>query len=186
VAESPRTVFLDRDGVINRKAPEGRYITRWADFAFLPGAVEALRRLRASGSRLVIVTNQRGVARGAMTLDDVAEIHQQMQAALRQSEAAVDAIYVCPHEEGACNCRKPQLGLFRQALTEDPDIDLSRAVAVGDSRSDLVAANALGCRSCFVGTAERLAEIRQADRDLRVDASARSLLDLVTSGEFGR
>lgn len=183
VVDTPRpTVFLDRDGVINRKVPEGRYVTRWEEFEFLPGAVEALAILKRRGARLIVASNQRGVARGAMTLHDVEAIHARMRAELRAADADVDAIYVCPHEEGTCDCRKPRLGLFRLAFAADPTIDLDRAVLVGDSASDLFAGNDLGVRTVFVGSAERLTALRREHPNLRVDARAGSLRELVDAG----
>ena len=118
-------LFLDRDGVINAKAPEGRYITDWADFQFLPGVVGALARIRdvAPDAVVVVVTNQRGVARGAVASATVDDIHARMRDQLRAAGADVDAIEVCPHETGTCDCRKPALGLFRRAMADFPSID---------------------------------------------------------------
>jgi D-glycero-D-manno-heptose 1,7-bisphosphate phosphatase len=84
----PTTVFLDRDGVINRKPPEGDYVERWEQFEFLPGAIEALALLAAAGIRAVVVTNQRGVALGRMTLGDLDDIHRRMQAELEIGRAS--------------------------------------------------------------------------------------------------
>jgi D-glycero-D-manno-heptose 1,7-bisphosphate phosphatase len=173
------TVFLDRDGVINRKLPEGCYVTRWEEFEFLPGAVEALARLKADGTRLVVVTNQRGVARGAMTLGEVDEIHRRMQEVLATSGASVDAIYVCPHQEGTCDCRKPQLGLFRQAMADDPAIELAAAVLIGDSASDVRAANDLGVDAYLVGDDNRLVAILSENPTLRATGSGSSLLAII-------
>ena len=182
-AQVPRpTIFLDRDGVINRKMPEGRYVTTWDEFEFLPGAIEALARLKADGTRLVVVTNQRGVARGAMTLGEVDEIHRRMQEVLETSGASVDAIYVCPHEEGTCDCRKPRLGLFRQALANDATIDLARSAMIGDALSDLRAGTTLGIATCLVGTRVQLSAIEAADPAIRVAAAAENLRELVRTG----
>ena len=102
----PSAVFLDRDGVINRKAPEGEYVTRWSEFAFLPGALDALRALAGAPVRVVVATNQRGIARGRMTAGDLAAIHARMRGAVLEAGGRIDAIYHCPHE-GGCDCRKP-------------------------------------------------------------------------------
>jgi histidinol-phosphate phosphatase family protein len=87
------TVFLDRDGVINVKSPVGEYVESWAGFSFLPGAVEAVARLRAAGLRVVVVTNQRGVALGRMSAEDVEDIHARMI----EAGVVVDRVYYCPH-----------------------------------------------------------------------------------------
>lgn len=171
---APRlTVFLDRDGVINRKPPEGGYVTRWVEFSFLPGAVQALAELRKAGARLIVVTNQRGVALGRMTQADLDAIHERMREELRAGGADVDAIYACPHEEGTCDCRKPRTGLFHQAMADEPAIDLAWAIMVGDSASDAAAARAIGIRFAAVGPNAA---------DLDADVRGGSLLELVGRG----
>ena len=180
----PTTAFLDRDGVINRKMPSGDYVKTWAEFEFLPGAIEALRRLRAAEIRVVLVTNQRGVALGRMTMADVDGIHARMQAELASNGADCSLILVCPHEKGACECRKPELGLFRQAQTLMPEIDFESSVVIGDSASDIVAGNSLGCASYLVADETRRDRILAENPEIRIAGWAPSLLDLV-AGEFG-
>ncbi len=180
----PTTAFLDRDGVINRKMPSGDYVKTWAEFEFLPGAIEALRRLKAAGIRVVVVTNQRGVALGRMTMADVDGIHARMQAELAAHDAAADLVLVCPHEKGACDCRKPELGLFRQAQDLMPEIDFETSVVVGDSASDIVAGNSLGCASYLVADEPRRDRILAENPEIRIAGWAPSLLDLV-AGELG-
>jgi D-glycero-D-manno-heptose 1,7-bisphosphate phosphatase len=141
------TVFLDRDGTINVKAPEGDYVKSWEEFELLPGAVEAVRALRDAGLRVVIVTNQRGIALGRMTEDDLAEIHSRMLEQL----GPVDAVYHCPHDEGECDCRKPLPGMLVRAAEEVPGVDLARSVTIGDSESDMEAGRAAGTRTLLIG-----------------------------------
>lgn len=142
------TVFLDRDGVINRLRSD--YVLSWETFEFLPGAIDAIRLLNAAGMRVVVVTNQRAVARGLLSADDLTLIHARMVAELAAAGATLDAIYVCPHDRGVCECRKPGVGLFRQAQREFPAIDFSRSVVIGDSLSDMQAGSALGCQLILV------------------------------------
>jgi D-glycero-D-manno-heptose 1,7-bisphosphate phosphatase len=175
----PTTAFLDRDGVINRKMPDGSYVESWEDFEFLPGAVEALQMLAAAGVRVVVVTNQRGVALGRMSMAAVDEIHHRMQARLSEVDACCAAILVCPHDHDACDCRKPGLGLFRRAEALMPEIDLDTSIVVGDSASDLLAGNGLGCASYLVGDEERLAAVMAEHPDLIVAGRASSLRELV-------
>jgi D-glycero-D-manno-heptose 1,7-bisphosphate phosphatase len=177
----PTTVFLDRDGVINRKRPAGAYVERWEQFEFLPGAIEALELLAAAGVRTVVVTNQRGAALGRMTTAAVDEIHRRMQAALAARHAECAAVLVCPHEEGGCDCRKPRVGLFRQAQALMPEIDISRSIVVGDSASDLLAAAALGCPSYLVAEEADVAMILAEHPDLAIQGWGPSLLDVVAS-----
>lgn len=145
------TVFLDRDGVINMKAPEGEYVESWSGFAFLPGAVDAVARLRAADLRVVVVTNQRGVALGRMSAADVEDVHARMVAA----GVDADRVLYCPHDEGECDCRKPLPGMLERAAREVPGVELGRAAAiVGDSETDMEAGRAVGAVLVKVGAAE--------------------------------
>lgn len=171
------TAFLDRDGVINRKAPEGDYVTSWRDFEFLPGAIDAIRRLNAARIRVVVVTNQRGIALGRMTSSDLAALHARMEGALLAAGACVDAILACPHDVGVCECRKPGVGLFLQAIEQEPAIDLERSIVVGDSRADVEAGARLGCRTYLVGSPADAAALR-AD-GLPISGTGESLLSIV-------
>ena len=142
-------VFVDRDGVINRRLP-GDYVRSWDQFSFLFGARAGLRLLREAGFLLVVITNQRGIGRGLMSEEDLAGIHRRMQVELLRAGAGVDAIYHCPHEIGDnCGCRKPRPGLIERALERFP-VDRERSWVVGDSLSDLEAGRAAGIRGIFV------------------------------------
>lgn len=141
-----KTVFLDRDGVINEKAPEHDYIKTWPEFCFLQGVPEAIRRLNEAGYLVLVVTNQRGVAREMMTLSDVDELHRRMCHALKQMGVVIDGIYVCPHDIGQCHCRKPDIGLFLQA-GHDFAVDKARSWMVGDSDSDVEAGRRYGVKT---------------------------------------
>jgi len=141
-----KVVFLDRDGLINQRAPEHDYIKQVEDFIFLPGVFEAVKRLNDAGFLTVVVTNQRGIARGFMTPETLAEIHKFMCTEFEQHGGKISAIYVCPHEEGTCTCHKPDIGLFLQA-EKDFDIDKSASWMVGDSDSDTEAGRRYGVKS---------------------------------------
>jgi D-glycero-D-manno-heptose 1,7-bisphosphate phosphatase len=167
-------VFLDRDGVINRKAPEGDYVTSWAEFEFLPGALEGLRLLAEAGPPLVVATNQRGLARGRMTEADLAGIHERMRAAVTEAGGRIDAVYHCPHE-GGCDCRKPGTGLFERAA-RDLGLDLGSAAVIGDRASDMEAAAAIGALRVLVrGQDEPMPPVDHVADDLA--GAARWLLD---------
>lgn len=142
-------VFLDRDGVINEKMPEGEYVTSPSQFRLLPGAVEAIRHLKMVGYLVFIVTNQRGIAKGFFTMEDLQAIHAVLTDALHQAGTDVDGIYVCPHEKGRCDCRKPKSGLLLQAKADFPQIDFVESVMIGDSESDIQAGKAAGCGRCI-------------------------------------
>lgn len=143
-------VLLDRDGTLNVRV-EGGYVTRPDDLVLLPGAARAVGRITAAGCRTVLVTNQRGIARGRMTGDDLESVHGHLTAGLARGGGRLDAIAVCPHEEGECACRKPRDGLFRAALTRAPWARADRCLMIGDMASDLAPAAGLGMRTIRVG-----------------------------------
>jgi D-glycero-D-manno-heptose 1,7-bisphosphate phosphatase len=145
-----RTVFLDRDGVINRKMPEGQYVTDWRHFELLPGVPHAIAQLNQAGLRVLVVTNQRGIALGLYTAADVHAIHAQLQRILSVNGAHVDGFYLCPHDKAQCNCRKPLPGLFEQANKQFPTIEPATSVIIGDSLSDIEFGRNLGMRTIFI------------------------------------
>jgi D-glycero-D-manno-heptose 1,7-bisphosphate phosphatase len=144
-------IFLDRDGVINRKAPAGEYVRSWQEFEFLPGALEGLVLLGKLGLPLVVVTNQRGVALGRMSEADVRAIHAEMTSAVREAGARLDKVLHCPHEAGTCDCRKPATGMLEEAARALASIDLRRSALIGDSDSDVEAARRVGAFAIAVG-----------------------------------
>lgn len=151
-----RTIFLDRDGVLNEKMPEGRYVTRWSEFHLLPGVAEAIGRLNRAGLRVVVVSNQRGVSLGLYTTADVRAIHTELQNLLASHSAHVDGFYFCPHGKGECICRKPLPGMFEQARAEFPEIAAETSAMIGDSRSDIEFGRRLGMLTVFIeGDPER-------------------------------
>jgi D-glycero-D-manno-heptose 1,7-bisphosphate phosphatase len=145
-----RYVFLDRDGVINRKAPEGHYVSSWRDFHILAGGETAISRLNQSGYKVIIVTNQRGVALGVYSEQDILNLHEQLARHLTLFDAHIDAIYYCPHDENDCQCRKPGTGLFEKAFREFPDASSANSVMIGDSLSDIEAGVRLGMLTIFI------------------------------------
>lgn len=152
-----KTIFLDRDGVINLKALEGEYIKSWKEFHFLRGVIDAIRLLNDNNYRVIIITNQRGIARHLMTMQDLHVIHSSMEEVLQRHGAHIDGIYVCPHEKGTCHCRKPDIGLFLQAEQDFP-IDKSKSWMIGDSKSDIEAGRNYGIRTIAVANFILLAD----------------------------
>ncbi len=149
------TVFLDRDGTINR---DSGFVKTPDELDLFPGAVEAIARLNRAGAKVVLVTNQSGVARGLFSLETLAAIHGRLSALLKQGGAYLDGIYCCPHhpDEG-CLCRKPKTGLIEQAVAE-LGVDASRSYVVGDQARDVGLARQIGARSVLVTTGQTTAE----------------------------
>lgn len=165
-----RAAFLDRDGVINRKAAEGKYITRWEDVQFLPGVADAIALLRNAGFYVVVVSNQRCVAKSLLTTTELDSLHQRMCAELAAAGAIVDAVYYCPHDkQPPCECRKPKPGLILDAARIH-DVRLGTSWMIGDSDSDVEAGKTAGCSTVRIWNGS---EISNSTSDLW----AHSLLD---------
>jgi D-glycero-D-manno-heptose 1,7-bisphosphate phosphatase len=159
-----RTVFLDRDGTINVKAPQGEYITSPVDLVLLPGAAEAVAGLNAAGIRTVLVTNQRWLSTRSADLASFAAIEQRLDQLLAAHGARLDAAYHCPHAANACDCRKPGTGMLLRAAREH-NLDLTEAVMIGDSSTDVLAGRMAGmatvllcARGADAGGADAVAE----------------------------
>ena len=145
-----KATFLDRDGVINRKAPEGQYVTRWEDMELLPGTCEAIRLLNHAGYLVVVVSNQRCVAKGCVTEGQLESMHARMRGEFEAGGATINAIYYCPHEkQPPCFCRKPKPGMLLLAA-QTHDVDLAVSWMIGDSESDVEAGRTAGCHTVRV------------------------------------
>jgi D-glycero-D-manno-heptose 1,7-bisphosphate phosphatase len=145
-----KAAFLDRDGVINRKAPEGQYVTRWEDMEFLRGSFEAIRLLNAAGFLVVVITNQRCVAKGLITPQELESLHARMLREFQAAGATIDAVYYCPHDyQPPCDCRKPQPGMLLDAA-RDHNIQLNASWMIGDSDHDVQAGRTAGCNTALV------------------------------------
>lgn len=146
--------FIDRDGVLNE---ERAFVHRPQDFAFIPGAIEALRLLQEAAYRLVVITNQSGIARGLYGEADYLALTEHMRARLEACGVRLDAVEYCPHLPEApvaryrvdCGCRKPRPGMLLKAI-EALDIDAPASFLVGDRLSDLEAGRAAGVGGCFL------------------------------------
>jgi D-glycero-D-manno-heptose 1,7-bisphosphate phosphatase len=139
-------VFLDRDGVINRKVEDG-YVTRWDEFHFVPGIEGVLEPLAAMQRLFVVVSNQACVGRGLVDIHALTAITVRFVVELTKRGVRIDGVYYCPHVPSAeCGCRKPRPGMFLRAA-DTWNIDLSGSVVVGDSMADVEAARAAGCRA---------------------------------------
>jgi D-glycero-D-manno-heptose 1,7-bisphosphate phosphatase len=175
-----RYVFLDRDGVLNRKMPEGAYATDWTQFQWLAGADEAIARMNRAGLTVSLGTNQRGIALGLYTHAQLEHIHANLQRHLARHGARLDAIYYCPHNHGECNCRKPDIGLFEQAMQKFPQANAQNSMVIGDSLSDIQAGQRLGMKTVFIqGEADRQKAGSAAAATELADAVAGSLLQAV-------
>lgn len=144
-----KCVFFDRDGIVN-ESPGPGYVTRWADFRLMPGFVDVLRVCAGKGYAAVIVTNQRGVSKGLMTLEALEDIHARLVSMLGTMGLDLLDILYCTHAEGECECRKPKPGMLLEAARRH-DLDLAGSWMIGDSPRDVEAGRAAGCRTIIVG-----------------------------------
>jgi len=145
-----KAVFLDRDGVLNKKSPPHDYVKSFEEFIWNNGAKDLVREIKKWGFLVIVVSNQQGIALGKMTKKFVDDLHQQINFDLKKDNTAIDAFYYCPHrKEEGCDCRKPKPGLFFQAA-DDLGIDLRKSFMVGDSESDREAAVAAGCKKTII------------------------------------
>lgn len=170
-------VFLDRDGTIN---VEKEYLFRTEDFEFIDGAPAAIGRLNAAGLKVIVVSNQSGVARGYYDLADVNRLHDHIDRVLTKTGARIDAYYVCPHhpdhDRADCDCRKPETGLLRRAA-EEHCLDLRHSWMVGDKLVDIQAGMSAGCHPILVETGHGGKFVRVAE-SLQVPV-AKSLVEAI-------
>ncbi|MCF6171988.1 MAG: HAD family hydrolase [Bacteroidales bacterium] len=146
------SLFLDRDGVINRR-PEGGYVKSRDEFEFLPGVREALAVFSKIFKRIIVVTNQQGVGKGLMTVDDLELVHDKMLTEIEQAGGRIDAVYYCTDlDEKPLNCRKPSPFMAQKALVEFPDIELEKCLMAGDTDSDLQFGHNSGMKTVYINT----------------------------------
>ena len=151
-----RAVFLDRDGTIN---VETSYLHKVEDFEFIPGAPEAIKKLKDAGFLVIVVSNQSGIARGYFDEDAVRILHHHIQNELKAIGTTIDAFYFCPHHpvkgigdyKVVCECRKGSPGMLLQA-SEEHGVDLNKSFMVGDKLADIEAGQRAGCQPVLVMT----------------------------------
>lgn len=143
------TLFLDRDGVINKLRPND-YVKKWDEFEFIPEVLDMFALWAKHFKHIVIVTNQRGVGKGLMSEDDLNNIHRQMVSEIEKRGGRVDKIYYCTEMDNHHPNRKPNIGMGLQALKDFPEIDLKKSIMFGDSASDMLFASNLGIKGVMV------------------------------------
>lgn len=150
MSDKKKILFLDRDGVINKRLIDD-YVTKVDEFEFIPGVLEAIVKFNKVFDRVFIVTNQQGIAKGLMTEEDLSAIHRFMLETIESSGGKVDAVYYCPHfrNEG-CSCRKPNTGMYLLALKDFSDIKDAQLFMVGDTSSDMQFAKNIGAVSVMI------------------------------------
>jgi D-glycero-D-manno-heptose 1,7-bisphosphate phosphatase len=169
------TLFLDRDGVINHEKHLD-YIHTWDEFTFYKGVLEAMAIFANTFHRIIVVTNQKGVGKGVTRLEDLNLIHKNMIAVIEAGGGRIDAVYFCPDLDSDSLNRKPNPGMGLQAMQDFPDIDLSKAIMVGNTISDMQFGRNLGVQTIFLPTTRPEVDLN----DERIDGVYNSLLDFAT------
>lgn len=177
-----KAIFLDRDGVIIKEPPH--YIYRPDQLKFIPRSIEAIKILNENNFKVIVVTNQAGIAHGYYLEKDAILFNQLMREELELYGAKIDTIYYCPHHPNAkvkkyrkyCNCRKPQSGMFKNAEKE-LDIDLKQSFMIGDKKSDIDAGKVVGCKTVLVLTGHGIEESK--NDDIEYDFIANDLYDAI-------
>ncbi|RFS26501.1 HAD-IIIA family hydrolase [Chitinophaga silvatica] len=143
------TLFLDRDGVINEEIKDG-YVLSPEMFKFSEGVLSAMPLLASRFNRILIVTNQRCIGKGLLTISGLTEIHRQMLEQIKLHGGRIDQIYFCPDLDNTSPCRKPATGMAMQAKNEYPDIDFNSAIMVGNTLSDMQFGKSMGMKTIFI------------------------------------
>ena len=151
------TIFLDRDGIINKKRND--YVKNINEFEFLPNIFEAIKKINELGFKIIIITNQSVVNRQIISEEELKGIHKYMMNEFKEKSCEISKIYYCPHKPNEnCDCRKPNVGMIQQAV-KDLDIDLSNSLLIGDSDSDIEAAEKMKIKSIKMKTNGSLSEL---------------------------
>ena len=138
------TLFLDRVGVINVKL-DGQYVKNTDEFEFMIGVETAISKLSKIFNRILIITNQQGIAKGIMSVKDLGVLHEYMLLELKKNGGVIDKIYYCAHFAAEnCSCRKPNPGMIQQAIIDFPEIKVEDSYLIGDSDTDILAGNKMG------------------------------------------
>ena len=178
------TIFLDRDGVINENRAD--YVKSWSEFRFLPGSREAIAKLTQAGHRIIVCTNQAGIARGTISIETVEEIHHRMIESISDIGGKIEKVYYCPHDrDGDCSCRKPRPGMLLRARDE-LDINLHDAVFIGDSITDIRAGLAAGIHTVLVLSGLGMEQFREHHHEVngpfRIAINLMHAVELVLKG----
>lgn len=152
-----KVVILDRDGTICEEIP-GSYVRYWSEFKFIPGALDALTRLKENGYKVFVFSNQSGVGKGVMTEEQLREIHREMCSTVFAFGGEISGVFYCPHRaEDGCDCRKPKTGLLLK-IERDYGVDLTRAWVIGDSLRDVQAGKKVQSKTILLLSGEKKTE----------------------------
>lgn len=163
------TLFLDRDGVINKKL-DNDYVKHWVEFEFLDGVFDALKKLDTVFGRIVVVTNQQGIGKHLYRVEDLELIHKNMIYEINYLGGRIDKVYFSPYLDSENHpTRKPNIGMALQAKKDFPEIDFSKSIIAGDSLSDMEFGKKAGMNTIFISEEKK--------KDERIDLQFTSLIE---------
>ena len=152
-----KTIFLDRDGVINQERKD--YVKNLEEFKIFDNVADAISLLKKENFLVVVITNQSAINRKLLSIENLEKIHEFLKKYLKKNNTSLDGIYYCPHTpDECCACRKPKPGLLLKAAS-DLNIDLNNSWMIGDSKTDIDAAKTAGCNSILLKKNENLFDI---------------------------
>lgn len=152
-----KAVFLDRDGVINKKRED--HVKSVNEFEIFPDVGQSIKKLKRKNYLVIVITNQSIIGKKIITYSELEKIHGKLKDYLKKYDTFVDSIYVCPHlPEDNCICRKPKPGLVLKAI-QDFDIDLKRSWVIGDSHSDMMVAGSVNCKGILLEKNIKLCDV---------------------------
>jgi D-glycero-D-manno-heptose 1,7-bisphosphate phosphatase len=173
-----KIIFLDRDGVINKGNDKG-YTTNWGEFEFLPGVFRALKKLTKAGFKIIVVSNQQGVAKRLYSTGALADMTERMLERIKRNDAKIYSVHYCTHmAEDNCACRKPKTGLFKQAVSRML-VDFPSTYMIGDTEKDIHAAKQMGMKTILVLSGNTKSRQAVSDFVHRPDHIAEDLEDAV-------
>jgi histidinol-phosphate phosphatase family protein len=179
-----KILLIDRDGVINEKAPKGEYIGKWSDFIFIPDTVDRLKELSREGFEFIIISNQAGIGRGVLSAASVDEINGRMKKYLEDQNIPIKGIYVCPHHwEDNCDCRKPAPGMLLQA-SKDFLFRLDKTFFIGDDVRDCQAAYNAGCKSIFLGEPVEVEKLSDDEAPQLIVKTLKSIIPFLNNYDY--
>ena len=152
-----KVVFLDRDGVINKERKD--YVKSIQEFQILDNVPKAIKMLKKEGFLVIVITNQSAINRGLVSIETLNEIHNYLQKFLKENNTSIDDFYFCPHRpDENCQCRKPNPGMLVKAAQEH-DIDMNQSFMIGNSLTDIQAAQKSGCKGILLNQNQTLLEL---------------------------
>ncbi len=164
------TLFLDRDGVINRRLVDD-YVKSWDEFEFIEGVLDAIKKFSEIFGKVFVVTNQQGIGKGLMTEDTLIEIHRKMADEIAKAGGNIDKVYFCPDLKSSGSfCRKPQIGMGLKARKDFPEINFKRSIMAGDTASDMKFGKRLKMKTVLIGDDLSVASENPALVDFQYDS----------------